>query len=992
MAQQYESTQCGGNWFRSQTGAQWRQVLNAAMLASLVGLAGCQDSSSSGDQVYPAPFPADDGGTPGNGQGPVEATQGGLPIVDAGGDQAADPNVLILLNGDAEAAAGARIVKVSWSQVSGPNVQILTPDQETTQILTPDVEGPTQLRFRLTATDELGRVNSDTVALTVAPMPADLRVVSGTVVETDENFDFLVRLRRPINEPIVFHYQTLDGTAVAGEDYLAVEGEMTIAAGQIEAMIPVVLLPDTIPEANEYFFLKLTILIQGQTVASSGALAIFDDDPPPSNNVTIQGVIKDYPELKSQANIVVAPNGYRSASPSELKISVNGEEQTVSAMDGSYGFRTPLAVDVSYEAHITQQPGRLTCVFGDGELNTLLTPSAQTTSLDIQCALPVEPTLRRVDDVAVGDRHTCALDQSHEGAAESNLVTCWGDDFYPDFTSAGENGGIGRIGSGVTRVPFLHNPVSLDAGERHTCVIDEFGNDTSVRCWGVNFDGQTSVPDTLVNPRAVSAGGAHSCALDDNGLVCWGEESAANVPAGIVDPVTVSAGADHTCVIDAGKVFCWGGGYGADVWIESLIAPTAVESGNGFSCALHGGEGGPEVTCWREGYETGYETLVLEELQTLNPISLDVNGDLACVVHETTEGSKVSCWFPKEGELLSGLELLDNSTTVGAYGDVFQPYDPQVSFESDDYRIVVCGVVDGELRCLGDNRLGQATVPELTGASSLVATYTSFCVQGSNGVSCWGRNPETPDLAAPALLTAGFYHSCALDRASNEVVCWGHPDLEPEPDLFQAQTSVLTPMQALAPVDFADVSSLAAGSRFTCALAGGAITCWDFFGTDPGFALGVSEHTDFFAMAAGDNHMCALRRGFKLPVCWDRYNQAELLDVPDNLVNPRMIAAGDDHTCVLDDNGVWCWGRYYDEISVPVLSNPREIFALRSTTCANDDTGTHCWDFRGSEQLRQRIPTLRNPKSIGYEYDDLCALDDEAIKCSFVYYVSAEGG
>ena len=253
---------------------KFRQAIALGTFVIMGALAGCtQGSSESGANPYPSPVPGDAG------QQPSDPVESGLPTVSAGGDQIADPNVMIMLHGSATAAAGATIANVSWTQVGGPNVQILTPNQETTQILAPDVQAPTQLRFRFSAEDNLGRVNSDSLALTVDPLPGFTRVVGGTVSESAEIFEFKVRLNKSSTEPTTFKYSTQDGTAVAGEDYHAATGEVTIPAGAIEATVSVQLLPDTTHEIDEHFLLKLIAVSQGEIAASEGALVILNDDP-----------------------------------------------------------------------------------------------------------------------------------------------------------------------------------------------------------------------------------------------------------------------------------------------------------------------------------------------------------------------------------------------------------------------------------------------------------------------------------------------------------------------------------------------------------------------------------------------------------------------------------------------------------------------------------------------------------------------------------------
>ncbi len=198
--------------------------------------------------------------------------------------------------------------------------------------------------------------------------------------------------------------------------------------------------------------------------------------------------------------------------------------------------------------------------------------------------------------------HTCAL-------LLDGSVRCWGyggEGFPRD----------GRLGYGNTKnvgdneTPGSAGPVKLgegrtataiSAGREHTCALLD---DSTVKCWGRNFDGQlgygsvtslgddpATTPDMLgrvdLGPgrtaTAISAGGTHTCALlDDRNVRCWGaagfgqlgyantnrigdDETPAR--AGPVDVgagrfvTAISAGDIHTCArLDDGTVRCWGAG------------------------------------------------------------------------------------------------------------------------------------------------------------------------------------------------------------------------------------------------------------------------------------------------------------------------------------------------------------------------------------------------------------------------------------------------
>lgn len=69
---------------------------------------------------------------------------------------------------------------------------------------------------------------------------------------------FLASFGEPLTQDISFHFRTLDGTAIAGIDYLATQGQMTLHVGETHVAIPVTILGDKIAETNETFLLELS--------------------------------------------------------------------------------------------------------------------------------------------------------------------------------------------------------------------------------------------------------------------------------------------------------------------------------------------------------------------------------------------------------------------------------------------------------------------------------------------------------------------------------------------------------------------------------------------------------------------------------------------------------------------------------------------------------------------------------------------------------------
>ena len=88
---------------------------------------------------------------------------------------------------------------------------------------------------------------------------------------------FEVSLSRPATSSFTVDYRTVDGTALAGEDYAARSGEITFSVGQSLASVRVPVLGDGKVEAAESFLLAVDAPA-AVAQSTAGTAEILDDD------------------------------------------------------------------------------------------------------------------------------------------------------------------------------------------------------------------------------------------------------------------------------------------------------------------------------------------------------------------------------------------------------------------------------------------------------------------------------------------------------------------------------------------------------------------------------------------------------------------------------------------------------------------------------------------------------------------------------------------
>ncbi len=118
----------------------------------------------------------------------------------------------------------------------------------------------------------------------LAKIPEQASEVYTTVTESNSNYInyFLLAINKKYSHDISVFYETVEGTARAGKDYIASSGRAIIRAGELATAIPVTIIGDYKAESSEYFYLRIsqpegTQFAKGVTEIESKRI-IEDDD------------------------------------------------------------------------------------------------------------------------------------------------------------------------------------------------------------------------------------------------------------------------------------------------------------------------------------------------------------------------------------------------------------------------------------------------------------------------------------------------------------------------------------------------------------------------------------------------------------------------------------------------------------------------------------------------------------------------------------------
>ncbi len=160
---------------------------------------------------------------------------------------------------------------------------------------------------------------------------------------------FQLRMSEAAVAPVTFDYYTDNGTAAAGSDYQSAAAiSASIPAGQTSSTVPVTILGDTTPEANETFVLNLANPV-GASIGDAQARGRIDNDDLPTISVS------DAVVVEGNSGFVTASFRLNLSAPSPSPVSFDITTSNGSASAGS---------DYVARAHSRLiDPGRSSAVF-----------------------------------------------------------------------------------------------------------------------------------------------------------------------------------------------------------------------------------------------------------------------------------------------------------------------------------------------------------------------------------------------------------------------------------------------------------------------------------------------------------------------------------------------------------------------------------------------------------------------------------------------------
>jgi alpha-tubulin suppressor-like RCC1 family protein len=417
------------------------------------------------------------------------------------------------------------------------------------------------------------------------------------------------------------------------------------------------------------------------------------------------------------------------------------------------------------------------------QLGALVNLPAMTKAALVQVTYPQEAPLSKVDVLAVGENHACALHR------DEKTVYCWGDNRYGQLGNTSVRGLPEQVALGSNNLT-LKGVRELAVGPDRTCIIS---SRDEVFCWGNGAHGLLG-SERVSSPYPVRA-------LDANGEML----GAASM---------IAIGNDHSCIIDTNqRMYCFGlnefGQLGskniAGQVIHSDLRPvtkvTAIDTYGMRTCMVYGPD--QSVACFGDkeidnvNQKNEINSFVPEEMKKgmvpyHGAMGVSVGKGHICVI---TSGQQVECL----GEGGKG-QLGGGETQAVKYAlvqdDKGQPLKDIWQVKSREDWNCALKQETGAVWCWGEWNSDrwltakQILVNGRPSADFIQITMNLDQICGVHGVErnvfCTVNGEKSADkldfkqvfdaenkpLKKVLAITSGLHHSCALDE-DGKTYCWG---------------------------------------------------------------------------------------------------------------------------------------------------------------------------------------------------------------------------
>ena len=322
--------------------------------------------------------------------------------------------------------------------------------------------------------------------------------------------------------------------------------------------------------------------------------------------------------------------------------------------------------------------------------------------------------------------------------------------------TAQDNGGTDNGGADKTTNTFLITVTAVN--DAPSFALAPTGREGRVVAWGLNSDGQTTVPSPPLLAVAVCAKGNRTLALKSDGtVVAWGinNHGQGSVPPGLSGVVAVSAGDEHNIALKSdGTVVAWGRNQVGQTDVPpGLSGVVAISGGSLHNLALRS-DG--TVTAW--GGNNYGQGIVPPGLTGVAAISAGSRFNLALLNNGTVVAWGDNAYH--ETEIPAGLSGVVAIAAGAEHALALKADGTVVAWGRNTFGT-------------GDTGTGLSEVPVgLAGVVAIAANGEhNLALKSDGAVVAWGRNEEGQTdvpvgLSGVVAISAGFYHSAVLADAT----------------------------------------------------------------------------------------------------------------------------------------------------------------------------------------------------------------------------------